>query len=106
MASIREYNPRIDKKAVIALIMELQDSEKSFNPRLPSGVEVAKPYFAWMMKRCQKYDGKIFVAEEEGEVIGFISVFGRMKYTDPDDYPHDYPFVEDLVVHAPYRGRG
>ena len=106
MATIREYNPRKDKKAVIVLIEELQDSEKTFDVRIPTGFEIAKPYFAWMMSRCRKYSGKLFVAEDKGNVIGFITVLGRMKYTDPDDYPHEYALIEDLIVCAPYRRRG
>ena len=105
-AIIREYNSKTDKKAVIALVKELQDSEKTFDPRIPPGVEVAESYFIWMMKRCQKYSGKLFIAEEEGNAIGFISVLSRMKYSDPDDYAHEYALIEDLIVHAPYRGRG
>ncbi|MDD5702169.1 MAG: GNAT family N-acetyltransferase [Dehalococcoidales bacterium] len=106
MAAIREYNSKKDKKAVIDLIKELQDAEKTFDPRIPTGAEVAVPYFAWMMKRCRKYSGKLFIAEDDGNVIGFISVLGRVKYTDPDDYPHEYALIEELVVRAPYRGRG
>ncbi len=106
MAVIREYNSRTDKKVVIDLIKELQDSEKTFDPRIPAGAEVAGPYFSWMMRRCRKYSGKLFIAEDDGNAVGFISVLGRMKYTDPDDYPHEYALIEELVVHAPYRGRG
>lgn len=106
MATIREYNSKIDKKAVITLIQELQDSEKTFDARIPTGAEIAEPYFEWMIKRCRKYYGKIFIAEEEGNIIGFMTVLGRMKYTDPDDYPHEYALIEDLIIHAPFRRRG
>jgi ribosomal protein S18 acetylase RimI-like enzyme len=59
-----------------------------------------------MMKRCRKYSGKVFIAEDEGQAVGFITVLGRMKYTDPDDYPHEYALIEDLIVHVTHRGRG
>lgn len=106
MAIIREYNPRTDKRSVIVLIEELQDSERDFDSRMPAGSEVSKVYFAWMIRRCRKYYGKIFVAEEGGIVVGFITVLGRMRYTDPDDYPHDYALIEDLIVNTIYRGKG
>jgi ribosomal protein S18 acetylase RimI-like enzyme len=106
MAEIREYKPRRDKRAVIDLVGQLQDSEKTFDKRLPAGSEVKEAYFEWMRGQGRKHSGKIFVAEADDKVVGFISVLGRMKYPAPDDYPHESAFVTDLIVLEPYRGRG
>jgi GNAT superfamily N-acetyltransferase len=106
MAVIREYKAKKDRQSVIGLAAELQDSERTFDWRLPAGEEVREQYFIWMIKHCRKYSGKIFVAEEDGKVVGFISVFGRMKYPAPDDYPYEYAFVSDLFVRKPYRRKG
>jgi hypothetical protein len=65
-AIIREYNSKTDKKAVMALVKELQDSEKTFDPRIPQGVEVAEPYFKWMMKRCGSRNGSINISSKVG----------------------------------------
>jgi GNAT superfamily N-acetyltransferase len=105
MAVIREYNAKKDRRAVIELAGELQDSEKTFDPRIPAGAEVKEPYFRWMTARCRKYSGKIFVAEDDGKAVGFVAVFGRMKYPTPDD-SYDYAFISDLVVREPCRGKG
>jgi GNAT superfamily N-acetyltransferase len=105
MVIIREYNTKKDRQAVIELVGELQDSEKTFDPRIPTGAEVKEPYFKWMVARCRKYSGQIFVAEDNGKAVGFAAVFGRVKYPTPDD-SYDYAFISDLVVREPYRGKG
>jgi GNAT superfamily N-acetyltransferase len=106
MAIIREYNPKRDRKAVTELAGELQDSEKTFDPRIPAGADVKEAYFKWMTRQRRKYSGKIFVAEDDGKTVGFVSVFGRMKYPTPDDYPYEYAYISDLIVQKAYRGKG
>jgi ribosomal protein S18 acetylase RimI-like enzyme len=103
---IREFNPDTDKQAVIGLMAELQDNEKTFDDRIPSGLEMAEKYYDWTMQRCTENSGKIFIAELGGEVAGFICVLDRMKYTDPDEYPHEYSLVDEFIVHQPFRGKG
>lgn len=103
---IREFNPKVDRPAVLHLIQELQDSERNFDTRLPPGSEIAATYIDWMLQRCRKYQGKIFVSEDGSRAVGFVTVLARMKYTDPDAYPHEYALVSELVVDAPFRGRG
>jgi GNAT superfamily N-acetyltransferase len=103
---IREFNPGTDKQAVIGLIAELQDNEKTFDDRIPPGVDMAGTYYDWTIERARENSGKIFVAEVEGVITGFISVLARMKYTDPDEYPHEYALVDEFVVHQPLRDKG
>ena len=106
MLTIREYDPDLHRKAVRVLLIELLDSEKAAEPEWPSGREIAGPYFRWMMRRSRKYSGKILVAEEEGRVIGFVSVLGRILPADPDEYKKEYALITDLVVSEPFRSRG
>jgi ribosomal protein S18 acetylase RimI-like enzyme len=103
---IREFHPDTDKQAVIALIAELQDNEKSFDDRIPPGSEMAETYYDWMLKRNAEYAGKIFVAESGGAVVAFINVLGRMKYTDPDEYPHEYAYIDEIIVRSQFRDTG
>lgn len=106
MLKIRQYNPRCDKKAVVDLLSELLDSEKSVEPEWPAASDIIGPYFSWMLRRCRKYSGQILVAEEGGQVIGFITVLGRVLPADPDEYSREYAFISELIVHRPYRSCG
>lgn len=106
MLKIRPYNPRRDKQVIKNLLVELLDSEKAVEPEWPSGVEIIEPYFNWMLRRSRKFSGAIFVADDDGQVIGFISVLGRAIPTDPDEYPREYALISDLIVHGPYRSQG
>jgi GNAT superfamily N-acetyltransferase len=106
MLSFRAYDPRLHKTAVRGLLIELLDSEKAAEPEWPAGLEIIEPYFRWMMRRCRRYSGRIFVAEDEGRVIGFVAVLGRILPADPDEYKKEYALITDLVVSAPFRSRG
>ena len=105
-SAIREFNPDTDKQAIISLIAELQDNEQTFDDRIPPGIEMAERYYDWTMQRGAENSGKIFVVEVSGAVVGFISVLARMKYTDPDEYSHEYSLVDEFIVHQPLRGQG
>jgi ribosomal protein S18 acetylase RimI-like enzyme len=106
MIEIREYDPRRDRPSVKSLLLELFDLEKEVEPEWPSASEVIEPYFRYMLARCRKFEGTIFVAEDAGKVIGFISIWGKMKPNNPGDSQKERAFISDFVVHKPYRNRG
>jgi len=106
MLKIRLYEARRDKKAVRALLEELLDSEKAVEPEWPAANEITELYFRRMMRLRRKHAGEILVAEDDGQVIGFITVLGRVLPTLPDEYPKEYAKITELIVHEPYRGRG
>jgi ribosomal protein S18 acetylase RimI-like enzyme len=106
MLRIRKYDPAQDEGALRELLLELLDFEKSVESEWPSGPEIIEPYFRWMMKHCRDYSEEIFVADEDGNVLGFITVLGRFLPIDPDEYPKEYAFISELLVHKPHRGRG
>jgi ribosomal protein S18 acetylase RimI-like enzyme len=106
MIQIRQYNPLHDEQVLKNLLLELLDFEKQVEPEWPSGAEIIGPYFDWMMKRCLEQSGRIFMADEDGRVLGFVTVLGRVLPPDPDEYPRPYAFISELIVNSDHRGRG
>ena len=69
--------------------------------------EYREKYFEETMKEVSKYEGKIFLAKENGEIIGLI--IGIIYNNEVDAYDFAAPkrgFVKDLVVSKNYRSKG
>ncbi len=103
VASIREFDPARDTPALKSLVIELQNHERQYEPGMPEGSEMAQKYIDLVLARCHTWDGRVFVADAGGEVVGFSCVWARMK---SDDDPSEHAFVSDLAVSESHRGRG
>jgi ribosomal protein S18 acetylase RimI-like enzyme len=103
---IREYQPGQDALGLRDCIVELQEFERTIEPALPAGTAMADAYLAYILERCGEYCGQMFVAEVDGKVVGFVSVWARVPPTEPDEPQTEYAYVSDLVVLAPFRQRG
>src|SRR3989344_8981607 len=71
---IREYKME-DKDGVEGRIFELQENEYRQYPDywIPASDSV-KPYLAFLLKRLETEDGKLFVADVAGRIAGFVAV--------------------------------
>jgi len=78
MHTIREYRPDQDAAALRACFVELQNFERGLEPALPEGETVADAYLAWMLTRSKEWNGKVFVVDSDGEVVGFVSVWATV----------------------------
>ena len=103
--AIREYRQE-DQPAVRACIVELQEFERTIEPRLRPGEAMADAHFKKIQQRCRELNGRIFVAEVDDQVVGFISVLAREPFTELDEPPGTYALVTDLIVRAPHRNHG
>ena len=103
---IREYQPGQDTPSLRECIVELQEFERSIEPALPAGTAMAEAYLAYILQHCSEYCGKVFVAEVDRRVVGFVCVWARVQPTEPDEPPTEYAYISDLVVLAPFRQRG
>jgi ribosomal protein S18 acetylase RimI-like enzyme len=104
--TVREYRDADDLQAVRMCLIELQDFERTLDPRLPAGATIADAYLEGLFRRCDQFAGKLFVAEAHGSVVGFVSVLGNCRSEAPDDDAELFAYVDDLVVLPPYRGQG
>jgi len=105
MVLIRDYDPTADYLALRSCFVELQAWEQSFEPELPAPEEAADPYLAEVFRSCAESSGRIFLAETDGAVIGFVCVLAKVL-PSPDDGIEPYAYISDLVVRAAHRGRG
>lgn len=104
MTIIREYRPE-DTPYVHACFVELQDFLHRLEPNILEGHAAGK-YFDFMLARCTETAGKVFVAEVDSQVVGFVCVFGKVPYEEFDEEPIEYAFISDLVVLPAYRSQG
>lgn len=103
---IRDYEASRDRDQLRTCIVELQEFERGLEPRLPRGEDMADAYLAFVLARCAETSGRVFVAEIDRMVAGFVSVLARVAREEPDEPPTPYAYVSDLVVRAPYRRQG
>jgi ribosomal protein S18 acetylase RimI-like enzyme len=106
MTTIREFDYSRDSAALRDCFIELQNSERQLNPGKPEGSTMVEAYLSWMFAHCREWNGRVFVAEVAGQVIGFVCIWGRVPPNEPDEDPAEYALVSDLVVSAAHRRRG
>src|SRR5919108_2158590 len=87
-------------------MVELQEFERGIDSRLRPGETIADEYCAQIHARCREADGRVFVAEYDGAVVGFVGVLAREQFTALDEPPGTYALITDLVVLERYRNRG
>jgi len=102
---IRNY-AEDDYPAVRECFVELQEHERALHPGKMAGNEVADRYLALMFERCRIWAGQVFVADEDGRVIGFVCVWTRVVPEEPDEVPAPFAFISDLIVRSERRGSG
>ena len=103
---IREFIKDKDYPQVRQFTIDLQDFERRLDPRMPTGESIADQYMANMFKECEKYSGRIFVAEIEQELAGYLTVLCRYVSKDIEDGPREFGYVTDLFISANHRGMG
>jgi GNAT superfamily N-acetyltransferase len=103
---IREYESESDLPAIRECAVELQDFERTLDPRLPKGEKMADAYLDEILDRVRKFEGKFFFAEIDGRVVGLVTVLGAYRLEEPSETPAPFAYVDDLLVLAKYRGQG
>jgi GNAT superfamily N-acetyltransferase len=101
---IRGYEPDRDRDQLRACVIELQEFERRLEPRLPQGM--VDQYLAFMLERCARTSGRVFVAAVDDTVAGFVAVLASVPAGEPDEDRAPYAYVSDLVVRSAYRRRG
>jgi len=101
-----EYDPK-HRDAVVKLMAELQDCERLLSDDRPPGETMASGHFDYLLDLCESRSGKVFLAVNDGTVIGFVTVF--LEAADEGDlhlFPEykRYGWVSDLVVEENQRG--
>jgi len=102
---IREYQDH-DAAALRRCVVVLQDFERRIDTRILPGEIMADRYCEQIHARCRASVGRVYIADVESEVAGFVAVLARQPFTELDEPPGYHALITDLVVLEPYRGRG
>src|SRR5690606_16897764 len=102
--AIRKYQPE-DTAGVRRCVVELQEFERRIDPRLRPGEEMADAYWENMQRRCTEANGQVFVADDGGSVVGFVSVLAAEPFVEIDDPVGTHALITDIVVLPSHRGR-
>ena len=92
--------------ALRACLIELQDYESELDPRIPPGAEVVDEFIPRLLRNCRLSDGKILMAEVDGEVAGFVAVLSKVRNEEPEEGDYEFGLVTDLVVLKSFRNKG
>jgi ribosomal protein S18 acetylase RimI-like enzyme len=103
---IRECDRKSDLDGLRRCAIELQNFERGLDPRMPEGSSIADPYIEQMFRDSRRFAGKIFVADDDGAVVGYACVWARARAEDISDGPKEFGLVPELVVLASHRNRG
>lgn len=103
---IREFDKHKDLNRLRECAIELQDFERRLDPRRPTGEGYVDAYIPQMRERCEKCHGKILVAENDGEVVGFVTILTKVRSEDVEDGDFEYGLVADLVILDKFRKMG
>jgi ribosomal protein S18 acetylase RimI-like enzyme len=105
MVLIREYRSEDDRQ-VEECFIELQEFERQIEPRRVEGKVVAQKYLKYMFDRCAQTQGKVFVLEAHSKIVGFVSVWAKVKVNGLVNEESEVAYISDLIVIAAYRGQG
>ena len=108
--TIRQYEER-DRAALMKCLEDLQDHEASLDPlkHVVRKEGFGEPYTAWILEAVAKEDGVIYMAEDNGTVIGFIgSVIKHNEKQEVLARSNDKPYghTYELFVADAYRNQG
>jgi len=103
---IREALLPEDKPACLSFIAGLQRYEHRFEPDRRIDAAVAEDYFAVLLKRVAEHQGRIFVAEADGETIGWAVFVVEQNAIYVVEDERTYGYIAELFVNEEARGRG
>jgi ribosomal protein S18 acetylase RimI-like enzyme len=103
---IRPY-ATADEVQILALVRELQAYEAALYERMKPASDIDRWYLDLIKRFCLEQDGEIIVAEDQGNCVGYATIFTKMTEDGTgDEMAYDYAAIGDLVVSASARGRG
>lgn len=105
MISIRAHDAD-DLSALKSLVSEMHDALRPYDAYLPPAADIIDDYFEYLVRGSAESAGRFLVAEEDGQVVGYLCFFGLCSPPEPDQYPEEYTAVVDVYVRPAHRRRG
>lgn len=104
--NIRDLDENKDMLQMQDCLIELQDFERVLDPRMPRGIDIVDEYIPHMLQQCRRCDGKVLIAEVDGDCAGYATVLARVKREQVEDGGLEYGLVSELFVLQKHRNRG
>ena len=95
-----------DRDAVVSLIRQLNVVEADLTGDRLRDHNAASAYHEELLERLAKRDGRVILAEEDGEVLAAMGFVVQTDAAYMVESVREYAVVTDLVVDARFRGRG
>ena len=73
---------------------------------MPSGRDIVDEYIPQMLDRCIECDGRVLIAEVNGEIVGFVTILTKVSSGDLEDGDLEYGLVSDVMVVERFRSQG
>lgn len=86
--------------------MQLHESLRPFDVDLAPTDLIIEQHFNELMSRVEQTAGAIFVAEDDGCLIGYVCLWGFITPDDLDERTDPYSFMAELFVQPKYRSLG
>jgi len=102
---VRAYRPE-DQDRVKHCIIELQDFERVLEADRDEGEHIVERNFQELQEAHHQHTGRMFVAEVEEEIVGFINIRFEHESQTYLSSLVDYAYISDVVILQAYRGRG
>ncbi len=103
---IRKYDEGTHLHGLRECLVELQDFERRLDPRMLSGRDIVDEYIPQMLDRCIECDGRVLIAEINGEIAGFATILTKVSSGDLEDGDLEYGLVSDVMVVERFRSQG
>ncbi len=103
--AVRPYDAARDAEAFRACVVEHQDFHRALEPSWPEGKAILDDYVRYLETQCASHDGRVMVADADGQIVGFVCVVAATRGDSPDD-PATYAWVHDIFVRPAHRRQG
>ncbi len=103
---IREADVTRDRVALLSFIMGSQQFEYAIEPNRRLDEPVAAEHLDKLIAHLREHDGKMFVAEAGGQVLGWavVATYKGEAFIVPEE--RDYAYIFELFVAEKTRGQG
>jgi GNAT superfamily N-acetyltransferase len=103
--AVRPYDAGRDADAFRACIVAQQDFHRALEPSWPGGKAILDDYVRYLESQCAAHDGRVMVADADGQLVGFVCVVTATRDASPND-PATFAWVHDVFVRPAFRRQG
>jgi GNAT superfamily N-acetyltransferase len=104
--SIRDGCIPDDEAVMIRFIDALQRFEYAMEPDRRIDPRAGADYLPHLLKRVKESDGRIFIAESEGQPVGWAVFHTLENMIYVIEAERRYGYIAELYIEEPFRGRG